>query len=189
MYSSTGLGKTHLLRAIEDACLASGTPSLYVTAEVFASEFLCAIGHQKTEEFRNRYLGVEVLLIDDVQLISSRERTQDELFHIFNHLHQAGRQLVIASDRPPQALRLLEDRLRSRFEWGLIVDIRPPDLETRTEILRAKANELRAHVDEKRLETIAEAAPSNILEMEQYLRQCQDHEIPVCLDSAVVRLP
>ena len=139
IYSGVGLGKTHLLHAIGHTCASRGISVLYVTSEQFTNEFISAIRNRTTEEFRSRYRSVQVLLMDDVQFMSGKEQTHEGFFHTFNDLHNSGRQVVITSDRPPKALALMEDRLRSRFEWGLIADIQPPDLETRMAILASKA--------------------------------------------------
>ena len=120
------MGKTHLLYAIGRTCAAKGLSVLYVSSEQFTNDFISAIRNRTTEEFRSRYRSVEVLLIDDVQFMSGKEQTQESFFHTFNDLHSSGHQIVLTSDRPPRALPLLEDRLRSRFEWGLIADIQLP---------------------------------------------------------------
>ena len=129
-----GLGKTHLLHAIGHVCASRGLSVLYATSEQFTNEFISAIRNRTTEEFRGRYRSVQVLLMDDVQFLSGKEQTHEGFFHTFNDLHNSGNQVVITSDRSPRALALLEDRLRSRFEWGLITDIQPPNLETRMAI-------------------------------------------------------
>jgi chromosomal replication initiator protein len=187
LYSGVGLGKTHLLHAIGQACAGRGQSVLYVSSEQFTNEFISAIRNQNTEEFRNRYRSVEVLLIDDVQFMSGKEQTQESFFHTFNDLHNSGHQIVLTSDRPPKALALLEDRLRSRFEMGLIADIQPPDLETRMAILSFKAEQLRVSLSESVIELIAKRVQKNVRELEGSLNrvvaQSQLMNIPITLES------
>lgn len=187
LYSGVGLGKTHLLYAIGQTCVSKGLSVLYVSSEQFTNEFISAIRNRTTEEFRSRYRSVEVLLIDDVQFMSGKEQTQEGFFHTFNDLHNSGHQIVITSDRPPKALALLEDRLRSRFEWGLIADIQPPDLETRMAILSAKAEELQVELDESIIELIAKRVQKNVRELEGSLNRVvaysQMMNVPITLDS------
>ena len=171
IYSGVGLGKTHLLHAIAQYCVSKGRRTLYVTCEQFTNEFIAAIRSRTTEEFRARYRGVEVLLIDDVQFISGKEQTQEGFFHTFNDLHNADRQVVLTSDRPPKAMHLLEDRLVSRFEWGLIADIQPPDLETRLAILRAKADQMTVDLDDSIIEYLARKVQKNVRELEGSLNR------------------
>ncbi|HEU0021054.1 MAG TPA: chromosomal replication initiator protein DnaA, partial [Dehalococcoidia bacterium] len=187
LYSGVGLGKTHLLYAIGQACVSQGLSVLYVSSEQFTNEFISAIRNRTTEEFRVRYRSVQVLLIDDVQFMSGKEQTQEGFFHTFNDLHNSGHQIVITSDRPPKALALLEDRLRSRFEWGLIADIQPPDLETRMAILSAKAEELQVELDESIIELIAKRVQKNVRELEGSLNRVVAYskmmDVPITLDS------
>ena len=171
MYSGVGLGKTHLLHAIGHACVSRGLRCMYVTSEQFTNEFIASIRGRTTQEFRAKYRGVEVLLIDDIQFISGKEQTQEGFFHTFNDLHNANRQVVLTSDRPPKALSLLEERLRSRFEWGLIADIQPPDLETRMTILRTKAEHMKVALDDQVIDYVAKNVHSNVRELEGSLNR------------------
>lgn len=171
VYSGVGLGKTHLLHAIGWVALKSCPRVMYVTAEQFTNEFITAIREKRSEDFRNKYRGVDVLLIDDIQFIAGKEQTQEGLFHTFNDLHTNNSQIVISCDRPPKSLTLLEDRLRSRFEWGLIVDMQPPDLETRIAILQAKAQDQKTVVPGDVLDFIARRIQKNIRELEGALNR------------------
>ena len=171
IYGGVGLGKTHLLNAIGNSLKQRGFRMLYCSSETFTNEMVSAIRNQSTEQFRNRYRQVDVLLIDDIQFIAGKEGTQEEFFHTFNHLHAAGRQVVLSSDRPPKSLATLEERLRSRFEGGLQTDIAQPDFETRVAILQSKANRMGIPVPYDVLLLIAERVDSNIRELEGALNR------------------
>jgi chromosomal replication initiator protein len=171
VYSGVGLGKTHLLHAIGSAALRSCPRVTYVTAEQFTNEFISAIREGRSEDFRDKYRTADVLLLDDIQFIAGKEQTQEGLFHTFNALHNANSQIVISCDRPPKSLTLLEDRLRSRFEWGLIVDMQPPDLETRIAILQTKAADQKTEVPPEVLDIIARRIQKNIRELEGALNR------------------
>jgi chromosomal replication initiator protein len=166
IYGGVGLGKTHLLQAVGNACRIRGLQILYVSSEEFTNDLINAIRSHTTESFREKYRSADVLLIDDIQFIAGKESTQEEFFHTFNALHGQDKQLVLTSDRPPKAMVTLEERLRSRFEWGLTVDIQPPDLETRQAILRSKADRAKRQVDPAVIELIARRVQSNIRELE-----------------------
>lgn len=171
VYGGVGLGKTHLLHAIGQRALQLGYRMLYCSSEQFTNELIGAIRNQNTDEFRNKYRQVDILLIDDIQFIAGKESTQEEFFHTFNYLHAGGRQVVLSSDRPPKALATLDDRLRSRFEGGLQTDISQPDFETRVAILQCKAKRMNANVDHSVLMMIAERVDSNIRELEGALNR------------------
>ncbi|MDP6283856.1 MAG: chromosomal replication initiator protein DnaA [Acidimicrobiales bacterium] len=168
IHGAAGLGKTHLLQAIVHY-IRSTYPNYtarYVSTETFMNEFVEAIRTSTTSTFKRRYRDIDVLLIDDIQFMEGKEGLQEEFFHTFNSLHGAGRQVILSSDRPPRNIATLEDRLRSRFEWGLITDIQPPDVETRLAILRKKTEVARSEVPDEALEFIAELITNNIRELE-----------------------
>ncbi|MBT3338541.1 MAG: chromosomal replication initiator protein DnaA [Anaerolineae bacterium] len=166
LYGGVGLGKTHLLHAIGNACIARGLNVLYVSSEEFTNDLINAIRTQTTPAFRDKYRTTDVLLVDDIQFIAGKESTQEEFFHTFNTLHGQDKQIIVSSDRLPKSMSTLEERLRSRFEWGLAADIQPPDLETRQAILRYKAERSGHNVPDEILEVIAERVQSNIRELE-----------------------
>ena len=168
VYGESGLGKTHLLHAIGHyvRSLYSNAKVRYVSSEEFTNEFINAIRDDRQDRFKRRYRDVDVLLIDDIQFLEGKLQTQEEFFHTFNTLHNANKQIVLTSDRPPKRLEALEDRLRNRFEWGLITDVQPPDLETRIAILRKKAAMDRLTAPPDVLEFIASKIPTNIRELE-----------------------
>jgi chromosomal replication initiator protein len=171
IYGGAGLGKTHLLQAIAHYIMADA-PSLnllYITSENFMNQLVAAIAKKQNQEFRDRFRTVDVLMIDDIQFLSGKTATQEEFFHTFNHLHNSGKQIVISSDRPPKDIPTLEDRLRSRFEWGLICDIQKPDYETRLAILQKKADEEGIEIPDEGLQYIADRVESNIRELEGLL--------------------
>ncbi len=171
IYGGVGLGKTHLLHAVGHTCRAQGLRVLYVSSEEFTNDFIEAIRAHTTDDFRDKYRTADVLLVDDVQFIAGKERTQEEFFHTFNTLHGTGKQIVISSDRAPKAMVPLEERLCSRFEWGLIADVQPPDLETRIAILRSKSASCGAVVPNDILNVIASQIQSNIRELEGALNR------------------
>ena len=168
IYGESGLGKTHLLHAIGAYAkeLYGSVRVRYVSSEEFTNDFINSIRDDKASVFQRRYRDLDVLLVDDIQFLENKERTQEEFFHTFNTLYNANKQIVISSDRPPKQLTTLEDRLRSRFEWGLITDIQPPELETRIAILRKKAAQDKLNAPDDVLEYIASKISSNIRELE-----------------------
>ena len=173
IYGGVGLGKTHLMHAIGNEIIRRNrnTNILYVTSEKFTNQLINAIKDNKNDQFRNRYRNIDVLLIDDIQFIAGKERIQEEFFHTFNTLHESGKQIILSSDRPPKDIQLLEDRLKSRFEWGLIADISNPDYETRLAILRKKAQLDNIIIDDEILANIANRIDSNIRELEGTLNK------------------
>ncbi len=191
LYGGVGLGKTHLLQAIGHF-VAGNHPALtvrYVSVETFTNDFITALGEGGTQAFKERYRGVDVLLIDDIQMLEGKDQTQEEFFHTFNDLHEAGKQIVISSDRPPKAMATLEARLRSRFEMGLITDVQPPDLETRIAILRKKvqAGGYQIH-DPEVLSFVAARLQDNVRELEgaliRVVAQASHGKVPVTVDLA-----
>jgi chromosomal replication initiator protein len=192
LYGGVGLGKTHLLHAIGNASEPAELKVLYVSSEEFTNDLINAIRTHTTPAFREKYRQIDVLLIDDIQFIAGKESTQEEFFHTFNTLHGQNKQIVISSDRSPKALVTLEERLRSRFEWGLTADIQPPDVETRLAILRTKAERAGRNVPADILELIARQVQSNIRELEGALNRVLAYAdlsgIPLTLDLAQTAL-
>ena len=173
LYGGVGLGKTHLMHAIGNRILENNQKSnvLYVTSEKFTNQLINSIKDNKTEMFRNIYRNIDVLLIDDIQFIAGKDRVQEEFFHTFNTLREDGKQIIISSDKPPRDIQFLEDRLKSRFEWGLLADISCPDYETRLAILRKKSQDENIIIDDSILSDIATKIDSNIRELEGVLNK------------------
>lgn len=172
LYGGVGLGKTHLIQAVGNGVLANNPDAtiLYISSETFVNEFLDSIRYKKAG-FADKYRNVDVLIIDDIQFIAGKEATQEGFFHTFNALHQSNKQIVISSDKPPKSIPTLEDRLRSRFEWGMTIDIQMPDFETRCAILQTKANQSNVVLDRETVEYLATHVQTNIRELEGALNQ------------------
>jgi len=171
LYGGVGLGKTHLLHAIGNACFQRGLNVLYVSSEEFTNDMISAIRTHTNQAFRDKYRSADVLLVDDIQFIAGKESTQEEFFHTFNTLHGQDKQIIVSSDRPPKSLITLDERLRSRFEWGLTADVQLPDFETRLAILRSKAERTGRQISDDILESIARRVQSNIRELEGALNR------------------
>ena len=190
LYGGVGLGKTHLMHAIGNAVVARYPRKrvVYATSEKFTNDFITSIQQGRIDDFRARYRKIDLLLIDDIQFIADKERTQEEFFHTFNAIHEDSKQIVLSSDRPPKQIVTLEERLRSRFEWGLIADLTAPDLETRIAILRTKSEEQGVRVDSDALEFIARKVVSNIRELEGALNRIVAYAsmqgMPITVDLA-----
>jgi chromosomal replication initiator protein len=190
VYGGVGLGKTHLMNAIGNYIAAQNgrLNVLLMTSETMTNELIEGIARKKTSELRSRLRNVDVLMVDDIQFLSRTKATQEEFFHTFNSLHDNKKQIIIASDRPPRELPEIEERLRSRFEWGLIVDIQKPDYETRVAILMQKANEMAIDVPYDVIEYIAQSVNSNIRELEGCLNSLNAHaelmRTPITLEMA-----
>lgn len=173
IYGGVGLGKTHLIQAVGNALLMKNPQIniLYVSAEKFSNDFIESIRNGSAKDFQGRYRNIDVLLIDDIQFIAGKDRTQESFFHTFNELHQQNKQVILTSDRPPKAIPALEDRLKSRFEWGMIADVGAPDFETRVAILSKKCAEKVFSLSEKAIHTIATIVQNNIRELEGALNK------------------
>jgi chromosomal replication initiator protein len=176
VYGGVGLGKTHLIQAVGNEIIKRNpkTQVAYITTEQFVNEFLDHIRYKK-KGFSERYRTADVLIVDDMQFIAGKEKTQEEFFHTFNALHQANKQIIISSDKPPKSIPTLEERLRSRFEWGMTIDIQPPDFETRCAILQAKAGQHGVTLDQDVIEYLATHVQSNVRELEGSLNQLLAH--------------
>jgi len=192
LYGGAGLGKTHLMHAVGHACQDKGLRVLYATSEKFTNELINSIRNRSTEEFRNKYRTIDVLLLDDIHFIAGKESTQEEFFHTFNALQAANSQVVISSDRPPKAILTLEERLCSRFEGGLIADIQPPNLETRIAILQFKREPQPIPVPDQVIEYIAHRFMNNVRELEGALNrvvaEAMSERQPLTVESAAVAL-
>jgi chromosomal replication initiator protein len=192
IHGGVGLGKTHLLHAVGNLALSRNHRVLYVSSETFTNDLINSIRNQTTDQFRAKYRQVDLLLVDDIQFIAGKESTQEEFFHTFNTLHSCHKHIVISSDRPPKAIPTLEERLSSRFEWGLTADIQPPDLETRIAILRSKAEPRSQSIPDEVIDFIAHQFQSNIRELEGALNRVIAHAqiklLPISLDLAAEAL-
>ena len=180
LYGNSGLGKTHLMHSIGHFILDRNPQAkvLYVTSETFTNELINSIQNNKNEEFRNKYRNIDVLMIDDIQFISKKEGTQEEFFHTFNALYEAKKQIVLTSDRPPKEINTLEDRMKTRFEWGLLADIQPPDFETRIAIIRDKAVKMGVELPDDVSNYIAENIQANIRQLEGAVKKIKAmHEL------------
>ena len=192
LYAGSGMGKTHLLHAIGNAARQHRVSVRYVTSEQFTNEFVSAINRRAMPEFRERYRSVDLLLLDDVQFLVGKEQTQETLFHTFNDLHQAGAQIVLTSDRPPETITPLEDRLRSRFQWGLVADIRPPSLETRLAMLHSWTSDNGSNVPPPVLDVIAQRVSRNVRQLlgayNRVVAMSQLLNAPLTAESVAVQL-
>lgn len=179
IYGASGLGKTHLLYAIcnEIANNFKDKNIIYVKGEEFTNELIDAIGKESTKQFHDKYRCADILLVDDIQFIGGKESTQEEFFHTFNELYQAGKQIVLTSDRPPKEIKTLEDRLRTRFEWGLLADVQPPDFETRIAIIRRKAELLDIVIPDDVAEYIANRLKNNIRQLEGVVKKLKAYKL------------
>lgn len=193
IYGESGLGKTHLMQAIAHEILDNRDDAyvMYLSSEKFTNEMIAALRSTKNEKFREKYRSVDILLIDDIQFIAGKEGTQEEFFHTFNDLYNTGKQIVISSDRPPKEIKRLEDRLVSRFSWGIIVDIGKPDFETRVAILQKKLDQLGAYIDNEILFYIAENIDTNIRDLEGALSTAiayakSDNREVVTMEDAII---
>ncbi len=192
LYGGVGLGKTHLLHAIGHCGVAAGLKVLYTTSDRFTNEIINAIRYHTTEEFRAKYRQIDILLVDDVQFIAGKESTEEEFFHTFNTLHNANKQIVLTSDRPPKEMVTLQDRLRSRFEWGLLADIQAPEYEHRLAILRSKAERLHLDIDSAVIDFMAKPECASVRELEGMLNRviayARLHNVPITLNVAMQAL-
>ena len=192
IYGGVGLGKTHLMHAVGHMGEAAGLNVLYVTSEKFTNEIINAIRYQKTEEFRTKYRQIDILLVDDIQFIAGKESTEEEFFHTFNTLYDANKQIVVTSDRPPKAIHSLQDRLRSRFEWGLLADVQAPEYEHRLAILRSKGESLHFTIPASVIEYVARPECSSVRELEGSLNRviayATLHDAPLSVSLAAKAL-